>query len=291
MIFDGEVSFPHAGERVEHWDADSGRIAPVARMADRDDRVYVPLSLGHGESCAFVFSPANRPVHVTQAPGGEFYYDDHRKLRGRFEDTREYPRIRLSDGTGRDQVVTVPAPVVVSGPWQLSVSATQAVSPQPPLTLRLDRLVSWRELPELKHYAGVATYTTTFELEPELIGDDRGLVLHLGEVFELARVSVNGREAGTAYAPPFRVDVTAMVKAGRNTLDIEVPNQLKNHLERGDDYRRPSGLLGPVLLVPDRRITLADGRKTSPPPAKSPASASAGSRGTDEMTNNLEKPP
>ena len=38
-----------------------------------------------------------------------------------------------------------------------------------------------------------------------------------------------------------------------------MPNQLKNHLERGDNYRRPSGLLGPVLLVPDRRITLADG--------------------------------
>jgi hypothetical protein len=89
--FQGEVSFPHAGERVEHWDADTGRIAPVARMVDRDGRVYVPLSLGHGESRAFVCSPAYRPVHVVQAPGGEFYYDDHKKLRGRFEDTGEYP--------------------------------------------------------------------------------------------------------------------------------------------------------------------------------------------------------
>jgi sialidase-1 len=273
--FQGEVSFPHWGARAEHWDADTGRIAPVARMSDRDDRVYVPLSLGHSESRAFVFSPTNRPVHVTQAPEGEFDYAPDGGLRGRFGDTGEYLDIRLSDGTGRKQVVAVPAPVVVSGPWQLSVSATQAVSPQPPQTLRLERLVSWRELPELKHYAGAATYTTAFDLKPELIGDDRGLVLHLGAVFELARVSVNGREAGTAYAPPFRVDVTALVKAGRNTLAIEVPNQLKNHLERGDNYRRPSGLLGPVLLVPDRRITLADGRKTSPPPVKAPAAGCA----------------
>jgi hypothetical protein len=232
-----------------------------AAAAGRETRAPLGLRLRHAG-----LSPTHRPVHVTRAPGGEFDYDAQGRLRGRFSETGEYKQIRLSDGTGRHQTVSVAEPLAVTGPWQLSVSATQAISPQTPLTLTLDRLVSWRQLPELKHYAGRATYRTEVDIPPHWVADDWGLWLDLGEVFELARVSVNGREAGVAYTPPYRVDLTGMVKPGRNILEIEVPNQLKNHLEKGDNYRRPSGLLGPVRLVPERRITLASLRPLTPAP-------------------------
>ena len=78
--------------------------------------------------------------------------------------------------------------------------------------------------------------------------------LELGDVYELARVWLNGHEIGTTWSPPFQLETTGRLKRGRNTLRIEVPNVLKNHLEAGDDYRRPSGLLGPVQLVPKRRV-------------------------------------
>ena len=83
-----------------------------------------------------------------------------------------------------------------------------------------------------------------------------GLELDLGSVYELGQVRVNGSDAGVTYTPPFRVDVTGLMRAGRNTIEIEVPNQLKNHLERTGADARPSGLLGPVMLVPSKRVRL-----------------------------------
>ena len=121
---------------------------------------------------------------------------------------------------------------------------------------RLERLVSWRELPELKQFAGTVTYTTDFKLSSTHVKGDLRWTLQLGDVYELARVWLNGHEIGTAWSPPFQLEATGSLKRGRNTLRIEVPNVLKNHLESNNDYRRPSGLLGPVQLVPKRRVVL-----------------------------------
>ena len=51
-------------------------------------------------------------------------------------------------------------------------------------------------------------------------------------------------------SPPFRVDVSEAIQPGRNELRVGVANLLKNRLESSDNYRRPSGLLGPVQLIP-----------------------------------------
>jgi hypothetical protein len=226
--FRGEVFFPHPGQRIESWDSDTGRIAPVARYAQRDGRVHVPVTLGHFESAFFVFS-------------------------------RHEPPIRVRDA---DDSLTPPAPIAVTGPWRLSVRDGQPVRPQAPLTLQLNRLVSWRTLSELEHYAGRATYETDLVVPKEFLRSHGAVFLALGEVYEVARVTINGGDAGIAWVPPFRVEVTGILKPGRNTLHIEVANLLKNHLSPGD-YERPSGLLGPVRLVTERRIRLA-GNKEPP---------------------------
>ena len=247
--FSGQVSFPHAGQRPESWNPDTGQATPVGRYTEQNGRIHIPVTLAHFESAFFVFSQLPALVHVTEADRGTFHFDGEGSLCGEFDQPGD-SRIELSDGTVRTFAVSLPPPLAVPGPWQLSVSATQAVSPQAPLSLRLDRLVSWRTLPELRHYAGSATYTTEILVPPGCLASNVAWHLDLGDVFELARVTINDRDAGTAWRHPFRVDATGLLKTGRNSLRIEVPNLLKNHLEKGDSYERPSGLLGPVVLRP-----------------------------------------
>ena len=50
----------------------------------------------------------------------------------------------------------------------------------------------------------------------------------------MARVSLNGVELGIAWTPPWRVPVGDVLKAGGNTLTIEVANSWENRLI-GDD--------------------------------------------------------
>jgi len=94
-----------------------------------------------------------------------------------------------------------------------------------------------------------------------------------GPVREAAMVSVNGQKAGSVWQPPYRLDVTAFLHFGKNHLEIEVANTAINTLAGRSlpDYRLlnlrygqkftpqdmehleplPSGILGPVMLVPE----------------------------------------
>ena len=92
-----------------------------------------------------------------------------------------------------------------------------------------------------------------------------------GPIREAAVVEVNGRRAGSVWCPPYSLDITSLLKAGKNQLRVTVANTAINHLagERPPDYRLlnlrygvrfepqnmndlkpiPSGLLGPVRLL------------------------------------------
>jgi hypothetical protein len=93
-------------------------------------------------------------------------------------------------------------------------------------------------------------------------------------VRELAEVFVNGKSAGVLWKPPFRADITSLVKPGANALKIEVMNLWINRLagdqglpkekrytrtnitfhgykgKAGEWVVQPAGLLGPVRLLP-----------------------------------------
>ena len=91
-------------------------------------------------------------------------------------------------------------------------------------------------------YAGALTYTRTFAFVPR-----RGerYTVDLGDVRETARVLVNGTDCGIRRWPPYRLDVTAALKRGRNKIAIEVTNTMATRFNGGTT----SGLLGPVRLV------------------------------------------
>lgn len=153
----------------------------------------------------------------------------------------------------------------IAGPWQVTFAGLAA----PTGTYVFASPVSWsdRPEPELNAFSGRATYRTEFDVE-SVSGRS---YIELGDVRDVARVRVNGRDAGIAWIPPYRVEVTGLVKAGRNQLELEVANNWPNRLI-GDARARksggqgvtwtnykdpwkaeekflPAGLLGPVRLL------------------------------------------
>ena len=76
--------------------------------------------------------------------------------------------------------------------------------------------------------------------------------LDLGKVSASAEIRVNGERAGIKLAPPYRVDISKLVKSGANRIEVLVYSALMNHYQTiPTRYRKqaPSGLLGPVELV------------------------------------------
>ena len=76
-------------------------------------------------------------------------------------------------------------------------------------------------------------------------------VLDLGELVSSARVTVNGVDAGTRLAPPFRFDIAPLLKPGTNTVEVRVANTSANfYLTTPTTYggSTVSGLIGPVRI-------------------------------------------
>jgi alpha-L-rhamnosidase len=80
---------------------------------------------------------------------------------------------------------------------------------------------------------------------------------------EAATVFVNGRRAGTIWAPPYRIDVTNLLREGANELQIDVYNTAINQLAEG-------GRLPDVAAVTERygqRFRLQDLDNLQPIPS------------------------
>jgi len=90
-------------------------------------------------------------------------------------------------------------------------------------------------------------------VDSEWLRPGRKVYLDLGVVKNIASVRVNGKSAGTRLWSPYQLDITELLKAGSNRLEIGVTNTLANRYGQGRPgltEKPESGLLGPVRLVP-----------------------------------------
>lgn len=153
----------------------------------------------------------------------------------------------------------------LDGAWRVSFEPGRGAPP----AATFDRLISWPESSDsgIKYFSGAATYRMDVTAPRHWLESGRRIELDLGDVRELAVVSVNGTRVATAWRPPYTVDITSALKRGANRLEIEVvnlwPNRLIGDQQPGakpiafapmSPYQAssallPSGLLGPVKIV------------------------------------------
>jgi hypothetical protein len=152
----------------------------------------------------------------------------------------------------------------VTGPWTIAFDTIQYKQKD----LATDTLINWKHSgdSQLRYYSGKGVYATTFKLPAKENGKRYFLRLNSIEDVGIARMVVNGTEAGITWAPPFRLEITNQLKEGLNEIKIEVINSWRNRLvgDRDVDPSRrytktnitirpewqllDAGLLGPVVV-------------------------------------------
>ncbi len=147
-----------------------------------------------------------------------------------------------TDRNHRSNFVTWQQTQRVAGPWHVSFDPEWG-GPKGPV--RFDTLTDWIDHSDdgIKYYSGKAVYRTTFNLARDPAG--RTLAIELGEVKDIgiASVRLNGVDLGVVWRPPFRVDISQVVRAGRNRLEVMVVNSWRNRL------------IGDQALPEDERLT------------------------------------
>jgi hypothetical protein len=154
--------------------------------------------------------------------------------------------------------VDVPAARTLGGPWHVTFPPNRGAPPG----IDLPELQSLHRHadPGVKYFSGTATYARMLDVPSEFLGAGRRVVLDLGRVEVIADVSLNGRPVATLWKEPYRVDITAVVRAGANALEVRVttlwPNRLigDEQLPPEDEFGLPAELGGDVhgiVRLPD----------------------------------------
>ncbi|WP_321374867.1 glycosyl hydrolase [uncultured Draconibacterium sp.] len=154
----------------------------------------------------------------------------------------------------------------LTGEWQVNFQANRGASERTVVA----ELAPWNENEDtgIKYFSGTAEYTKTFEITEESISEGKEIWLDLGEVKNLAEITLNGTPLGIVWKKPFKVKLNEAIKAGENQLSVKVTNHWVNRLigdaqpdiankltyttmpfYTADSQLKESGLLGPVRII------------------------------------------
>lgn len=223
-----EATFRVTGKDPELWHAETGDMEPVS-FKMTDGRTTLPL---HLEAWGTVFVVFGKSTSQT---------------------SHSIPEVTETNVT------------TIDGPWNVSFQPGRGA----PDSITMNELSDWSRSDDLgvKYFSGVGTYTKTVQASPNWFKKGARLWIDLGDVKNLAAVTINGKKLGETWHSPYRVDATTALKPGSNQITIEVANAWVNRLI-GDEqpgatkltfadvkpYKAnstllPSGLLGPVKVI------------------------------------------
>lgn len=229
-VLETTCTFRVAGRDPELFDPLTGEKRSLPEFSCHDGCTEVPLRFESWQSYFVVFRPSSEILP-----------------RGVANFTRLKPELTLE------------------GPWDVSFDPKWGG----PEKVIFDGLIDWTNSPDpgIRYYSGKAVYRKSFALTGINSKEDRKYFLDLGQVKNLARIRLNGRNLGVLWCAPWRLDVTSALINGTNQLEIEVanlwPNRLIGDLSvpaeqrltwttrnpfKKDSSLLPSGLLGPVCI-------------------------------------------
>ncbi|MGW4488523.1 glycosyl hydrolase [Amycolatopsis sp. NPDC004368] len=237
--------------RINTW---SSAVEALALYQTTGGRTSFDVTLAPGETTVIALDLKNKtaaPLRNTTAPQTIVTADGAALL----ATTSGTYTARLADGSTVTKKISVPADVdLTNAPWNLVLTSwtpgekktlTEArqgyttkevyyTTNKTDIAVGTTRLIPWKDMAftaqQPATVSGVGTYTTTFRL-PASWNASNGAYLTIGSTGgALAQVWVNDHKITGYDFVAGRVDVSAALKPGTNTVRIEVASSLRNQM-------------------------------------------------------------
>ncbi len=231
------------------WNPEDGSVKRYPVYRREGGVVRVPLKLEQISSVFVVFRAEEGGDHVVELghrgsappalidPDVEVLALAPTIARVRAQRSGHFEFRTAEGGAASIEIPDLPADIVAAGTWRLEFPENRGA----PASLELDELRSWTDVESegARAFSGTARYTTTLQVPAGYLDGPYALRLDLGEVAEIAEVSVNGNLWQNRIVGDLRFP-----EAGEFAL-----TNLK-HKFTADMDLLPSGLIGPVVLRP-----------------------------------------
>jgi len=221
--------FRTTGKAPELWNPLTTEIRYLPDFTQTNTSTIVPLELQPFESAFVIFRQSGKPISYS-----------------------------LDNFPEKDLICNV------NNPWEVSFESGKR---GPNEKIIMTDLQDWASFTDesIRYFSGTAIYKTSFDVGE--IPSNKQVYIDLGQVMVMAKVKLNGHDLGGVWTAPRRVNATAFLQQGENTLEVEVVNNWMNRLigdaklpvsERrtwasvnpwkANSQLQPSGLLGPVTV-------------------------------------------
>ncbi|MEE0421703.1 MAG: glycosyl hydrolase [Lachnospiraceae bacterium] len=230
---------------IDDW---TGEVKKIANYRYEDGRTIFTVDLNYSDVGLYAFEAVDsEELHAVST--------DAQSLRGDngtivVRSTKSGNNVTtLSDGTSYQTSVKVPAASELTG-WELKVenwtqgelktrtedNAETGIQTteykydtnKDTISVKLDKLTTWDNIAEIgRDVSGVGHYTTAFSWDTSKAA---GAYLDLGEFPGAAAVKVNGQEADPVNVNNAVLDISRLLKDGKNTLEVTIATTLSNRL-------------------------------------------------------------
>ena len=203
----------------------------IANLTDHDIKAQVPIATG--ENAALWYNPMNESYHAAVInERGELDINlksgESRILLSAQKESAPWlqdKKLRLTK-TEPQTIDKGESIDLTANTWKLSFTEE---APKVEETFSLQGLKTWESLSDKAQVTmGTGVYETTFKLSKEQA--KKQWSIDLGDVRESARVYINGRYIGCAWAVPYILHCKDALSKGKNTIRIEVTNLPANRI-------------------------------------------------------------
>ena len=228
------------GKRPEIWDPETGNIRLLDEYVPMNEGCRVKLRLKGNQSIFLVFkdnleSQSFIENVFSSLPDTSFSILNREKMIVKSMEKGVF-QVQMSNGEIKQAVINYVIPNIhLNTPWNVKfLPAYDADS----FELKYNTLDSWASSNDkrVRYFSGTAIYTNSITIPEEYVSSEINVKLSLGEVKELAAVSVNDEFVDVLWHPPFEIDITNYVKAGNNKLTIHVTNTWTNRMIGDEQY-------------------------------------------------------
>lgn len=165
----------------------------------------------------------------------------------------ELRRSECTEEKNGDQTEAETVEMDISRDWRISCCRA---SDYPDLTAcgEMDELIPFSRLEP--QFSGVIAYEKTVVLEEVQPGKQSSIIFSAEDICDGAQIFVNGVQAGTMFAPPYRIGIGGLVKSGENMIRVEVRTTLEREQKKLSALsfakmllpQNPTGMFGQIKL-------------------------------------------
>ena len=243
-------TFRITGKAPEIWAPDTGSICDPAVYESLEGATRLPLSFDPSGSVFVVFRKSAKDDAIVSiekdgksllVPDGDqpvllpVLQSNKSAIVIETDQPGDY-KLGLANGSTKSvSVKPLDKAATLTGPWGVVFPPNRGA----PDKATFDKLIDWSKhaVEGIKYFSGTATYKKEFDIPAAWTNQDNlKILLDLGSVKEIAEVKVNDEDLGILWKPPYRVDITRQLKAGRNSLEVSVTNLWINRLLGDEQY-------------------------------------------------------